>query len=138
MIFNLKTENAKEVIQNDINKKYLKSGCRLGGSISEDKLCLYIEDDFGKHSGFMSQNFYGKIEDGKIIGSFRAATYVFVLLIILFLVAVESIVMAVIGDSLSSAAAPFVIIAAEVMYIFALKRLSAENNRLICEYLLKL
>ncbi|MCH5298215.1 MAG: hypothetical protein J1E96_00485 [Ruminococcus sp.] len=135
MVFNLKTDNAKEIIQNDVDKKYLKSGCRLGGSVSGDKLHLYIEDDFGKHSSFMSQCFYGKFEDGKINGVFRVANYVLILLIILFLVAVESIVMAGINSSLSSVYAPVVIILAEILYLFALKRISSENNRLICEYL---
>ncbi len=135
MIFNLKTDGAREIVKNDINKKYLKSGFRLGGSIKGNKLNLYIEDDFGKHSGFMSECFYGNFEGGRICGSFRMSNYVFVLLLILFLIAVESIVMAVINGSFSSAITPILIVAAEILYIFVLKRQSKGNNGLISEYL---
>lgn len=135
MVFNIKADNAKDVINNDINKKFLKSGSRLGGSIKGDKINLYIEDDFGKHSSFMSQCFYGKFDGTKIIGSFRIANYVLVLMVILFCIAVESIVMAVINNAFDSIIAPAVIISAEILYIFALKRASKENNKIIYEYL---
>lgn len=137
MTFEVKNDFESK-IKNDLNKKYLKSGFKIAGSINGGKVKLYLEDDFGKHSAFMSQYFYGKIINGKITGQFRPANYVIILLIVLFLVAVESITAAVIFGGYSSVILPAVIIAAEVFYLYYLKRTSSENNELIKNYLLML
>lgn len=137
MNFKIKEESI-DIIRNDLNKKYLKSGKRLGGELSENKITLYLEDDFGKHSAFMSDYFYGKITGGEISGKFRAANYVIVLLIILFAVALESIIAAIIFKGYTSVIMPALIIAAEIFYFFYLNKLSTENNELIEKYLLNL
>ena len=128
-------ENSVDTITNDLNKKYLMSGKRLGGDISDNRIRLYLEDDFGKHSAFMSDYFYGKINDGKITGNFRAANYVIILLCVLFAVAVESIIAAVILKGYTSVIMPALIICAEVFYFFYLKKMSAENDELLIKYL---
>ncbi len=123
------------IIKNDLNKKYLYSGKRLGGDIFDNNVKLYLEDDFGKHSAFMSEYFYGTIIGEKLVGKFRASTYVIVLLAILFTVAVESIIAAIIFKGYISVIMPSLIIAAEIFYFFYLKKMSAENNELIIKYL---
>lgn len=134
MVFNLGSD-FKEKLNNDFNKKYLISGRRIAGEASDDKVKLYLEDDFGKHSAFTSRYFYGKISGDKLIGNFRPATYVIVLLLILMAVAIESLVAAIVLQGYSSIIMPCVIIAAVVLYFVFIKKLSSENDMLILKYL---
>ncbi len=128
-------EGAENIIKNDLHKRYLMSGKRLAGEIKENKIKLFLEDDFGKHSAFMSRCFYGTVSKDGISGKFRASNYVIVLLLILFAVAVESIIAAVILGGYGGIIMPSVIIAAEIFYIVYLKRLSFEHDELIRKYL---
>ncbi len=128
-------ENVENIIKNDLHKRYLTSGKRLAGEVKGNKLKLFLEDDFGKHSAFMSRYFYGEISKDGISGKFRVSAYVIVLLLVLFAVAVESIVAAIILGGYSGVILPSVIIAAEIFYFIYLKRLSFENDELIRKYL---
>ncbi len=126
------------IIKSELGKKYLSSGKKISGSIKDDKIELYIEDDYGKHSAFMSHYFYGKIIDNTINGRFRPATYVLFLLGLLLGVAVESVIAALVLQNLEGLFMPSVIIVAEIVYFFALNRMSYENNKLIEDYLNKI
>ena len=138
MIFNI-SSNSKSTLKSDLGKRYLTSGKRIAGDISDKKITLYLEDDFGKHSAFMSNYFYGEfLSENEFKGNFRPATYVIVLLAILFAVSVESIVAAILFKNLSGVLTPIVVIIAEVLYFFVLKRISFENDTLIKDYISKL
>lgn len=137
MIFNVK-EDFKSVIKSDLHKKYLKSGMRISGEINDDKIILFIEDDYGKHSAFMSQYFYGKIFENTIIGKFRAPNYVIILLAVLFAFSLESLIAAVVLQGYSGIVLPAVIMVAEALYFIFLKRISSESNELIEKYLSEL
>lgn len=128
-------ENFLEQLALDLNKKYLSSGLRLGGDIEKDKIKLYTEDDHGKHSNFTTRVFKASINGNTLSGGFKISLYVLVLLLILFAFCVESIIASIISGSLMSVIFPAVIIAVELIYYFLLKRLSAENDRLIIKYL---
>ncbi len=125
----------KSKLKSDLNKKYLKSGYRISGDVSDDKVVLFLEDDHGKHSAFMSQYFYGKINGDKLTGKFRASNYVIVILAILFAFALESLIAAIVLKGYNGVVLPSLIIAAEIIYFIYLNKLSAENNNLIKSYL---
>lgn len=125
-------------LKNDLHKKYLSSGKIISGNIKNDKVELFLEDEHGKHSVFMSQNFYGKIINAELTGRFRPATYVLVLLCILLFFAVESIIAAVILKYYQGVVMPSVIIFGVILYFILLKRFSLENNELIKNYLLNM
>lgn len=137
MIYKIK-EGFYEKLKNDIHKKYLSSGKILSGKIKDEKIELFLEDDHGKHSVFMSQIFYGKIIKWELSGTFRPSVYVLVLLGILLFFAVESIIAAIILKYYQGIIMPSVIIIAEIIYLILLKRLSSENNELIKNYLLNM
>lgn len=128
-------DNFKTQIKKDLSRKYLKSGKKIAGSISDEKIILFLEDDFGKHSAFMSHYFYGKIFENRITGKFRPANYVIVLLSILFLISVESITAAIILGGYTSVIMPVLIMIGELFYFYYLKRISSENDELIRNYL---
>ena len=125
-------------LKSDLNKKYLKSGGRISGDVSDNKVVLFLEDDHGKHSAFMSQYFYGKITGNKLTGKFRPSNYVIIILTILFLFAVESLIAAIILKGYNGVVLPSIIIAAEVLYFVYLNKISAKNNNLIKNYLSEL
>lgn len=137
MTFKIK-EDFSENLKNDLHKKYLSSGKKISGKIKDDKIELFLEDDRGKHSPFMSQIFYGKIVNGELSGSFRPSVYVLVLLCILLFFAVESIVAAIIMKYYQGIIFPSIIIIGEVLYLILLKRMSFYNNELINNYLLNM
>lgn len=128
-------EDFTSTVKKDLKNKYLQSGKRLSGEIKGDKMVLFIEDDYGKHSAFMSQYFYGKISGDELNGSFRASNYIIILLGILFVFALESLIAAIVLKGFSGVILPSAIIVAVVLYFIYLKRLSAENNELIKNYL---
>jgi hypothetical protein len=122
------------------NKRYIKSGCKIGGEVNGNKIQLQLNDDYGKHSGFMSQAFYGTATevDGscEIKGSFRLKNYVLILLAVLLAVAVESIVSTLIIAGISTDLfLPAIIIVAEIFYLFYMKRASKANNDIILDYI---
>lgn len=131
-----------DTINKDVNsnKKYLKSGYKLGGDIADNKIQLQLNDDYGKHSSFMSQVFYGTITENstgcEIKGIFRIKNTALILLLILLAVAVESIVASLIIKGISmDLITPALVITAEVCYCFYMKKSSAETNSLIADYL---
>ena len=124
-----------EKLNNDLEKKYLYSGLRLGGSIKDNKICLYTIDEDGKHSKFDNRVFYGKVEGDTLNGKLSVSHFVILLLGILAGFCIESIVMAIISDSLSSIVFPIAIIVFEILYFIFIKRVSAENDGLINKYL---
>ncbi len=124
-----------EKLNNDLEKKYLFSGFRLGGKIKENKICLYTIDDHGKHSNFANRIFYGKVEGDTLSGNFSVSRYVILLLGILAGFCIESIVMSIISGSLSSIVFPIAIIVFEILYFVFIKRISADNDKLIKKYL---
>lgn len=128
-------DNYKTVIENDLHKKYLNSGKRLSGSIKDDKIILFLEDDFGKHSAFMSHYFYGKTDNNRISGTFRLSNFVVILLAILFVFALESLIAAILLKGYSGIFLPSAVIIAEVVYFFFSFRISEENNELIKNYI---
>ncbi len=135
MIFNVSSDS-KPTLNSDLGRKYLISGKRIAGDISKRKFSLYLEDDYGKHSAFMSNYFYGEfLNENKIKGKFRPATYVIVLLVILFAVAVESLTVSVLFKNYNGIAMPIIIMVAEIFYFFILKRLSFQNDELIKKYI---
>lgn len=119
----------------DLNKKYLSSGLRISGDINDDKLTLCLVDDYGKHSSFMNEMFFGRISKSEITGNFRMNTYVIVLLIILFAFAVESVISAFVLKRFDGLALPIIIIAAEILYLIWFKRNSRPHNQLITNFL---
>jgi hypothetical protein len=137
MTFKIK-DDFSDNLKNDLHKKYLSSGKIISGSIKNDKVELFLEDEHGKHSAFMSQIFFGKIVSDKLTGRFRPAAYVMILLIILFAFAVESIIAAIILKYYQGVVLPSVIIIVEFIYLLFLKKLSFENNELIKNYLLNM
>lgn len=124
-----------QTLKSDLDKKYLASGVRLGGSIKDNKISLYTTDSHGKHSNFASRTFYGRAEGGVLTGRFSVSHYALLLLGLLTGICIESIVMAIISGSYISAAFPIAIIVVEVMYFIFIKRISAENDKLIKKYL---
>ncbi len=137
-----KKSEVLDVINKDINsnKKYLKNGYKLGGELTDNKIQLQLNDDYGKHSGFITQVFYGTITENstgcEIKGLFRIKNTALVLLVILLAVAVESIVASLIIKGISiDLVTPALVIAAEVCYHFYMKKFSAETNSLIVNYL---
>ena len=134
MILKLK-DDCLGIIRADLGKKYLKSGRRLAGSVEDNKIKLYTEDDYGKHSSFMTRVFVGNVSGNRLEGGFRLSAFVIALLAVLFAVCVESIVVAAITAQLSSLVFPIVVIAAELAYLFAIKNISKENDTLILKYL---
>ena len=119
----------------DLDKKYLKSGVKLGGSINENKIKLYTTDDHGKHSSFMTRTFYGKLSGNVLSGKFSVSGYALLLLGILAGFCIESIITAVVSGSLMSMVFPIAILALELLYFIFIKRLSYENDILIKKYL---
>ncbi|MGN0489282.1 MAG: hypothetical protein ACI4HO_08485 [Ruminococcus sp.] len=131
-----------EIIKKDIdsNKKYVKSGYTIGGDVTDNKVQLQLNDDYGKHSSFMSQVFYGTVIENRtgceIKGSFRIKTMALVLLLVLFAFAVESTVASLVLKGFSTDLfMPLLVIAAEVLYFIYIKRSSSESNKLIKKYL---
>lgn len=131
-------ERAKQRLFSDFNKKYLSSGLRISGDLQNDKLTLYLIDDYGKHSAFMNEYFYGKTAGNRASGNFRVSNYALILLIVLFAFVVESVISAFVFGKIEGIAVPFVIGAAEVLYFFWLRRNSKAHNRLIANYLERL
>lgn len=119
----------------DIDKAKLGQGVILGGSIKDNKIKLYTTDVHGKHSNFATRIFYGKLIGNTLKGKFFISCYVCVLLAILAAVCIESIIMAVVSDSPTSVVFPAVIIVIEIIYLFSIKRISAENDMYIKKYL---
>jgi hypothetical protein len=140
MDYRFHSENAKDTIVKDINSgiKYLKSGYHISGDIKGDKVTLYLADRHGKHSDFMNERFYGVFSEKTLKGAFRPANYAIVLLVVLFVVAVESIVMSFVSGQPMNVILPAIIVVAEFLYLFGLKRMSREDNKIISEYLMNL
>lgn len=134
MIFKT-NNNSLQRLEADLDKKYLSSGLRISGDKKNDKLTLYLIDDYGKHSAFLNEYFYGKIEQGRITGNFRISNYALLLLGILLGFVIESLISAFIFKSFEGIALPLIICAAEVLYCFWLKRNSKMYNSLISNYL---
>ena len=128
-------DNVSEIIRADISKKRLYDEYTLGGSVKGNRIILYPNDRYNKHSDFLNRCFYGKIQDNTISGHFRPGTYAFILLIILAAVAVESIVSAIVFQNYSGVVFPVMIISAEIIYLFAMKRMSSETDAAIEKYL---
>lgn len=131
-----------EIIKKDINsnKKYVKSGYTIGGDVTDNKVQLQLNDDYGKHSSFMSQVFYGTVIENstgcEIKGYFRIKTMALVLLLVLLAFAVESTVASLVLKGFSTDLfMPLLVIAAEVFYFIYIKRSSSESNKLIEKYL---
>lgn len=131
-----------EIIEKDINgnKKYVKSGYTIGGEITGNKVQLQLNDDYGKHSSFMEQVFYGTVIENssgcEIKGYFRIKTMALVLLLVLLAFAVESSVASLVLKGFSTDLfLPLLVIAAEVFYFIYIKRSSFESNKLIEKYL---
>ncbi|MBQ5347070.1 MAG: hypothetical protein IIU39_03360 [Ruminococcus sp.] len=122
-------------VKSDLNKKYIGGGKRIAGDISDKKITLFLEDSYGKHSAFMSQYFYGKIDGKKITGRFRPANYVIILLSVLFAVALESLIFAAVTGGYAGIVTPAVIIIFEIVYFVYLNKTSSENNEIIKKYL---
>lgn len=144
MIINksIKSNEVIDVITSDIdsNKKYVGNGYKIGGSVNNYRLKLFLNDSFNKHSNFMSMNFYGKVvsngDDSYIKGSFRLATYVIVLLSILMILCVQSFVLNLIfSGSVVDMATPLVILCLEILYICLVIKSSKSTNAVIKEYL---
>lgn len=133
MTFNI--QDKIETLKNDLDKKYLSSGLRISGDVSGDKVNLYLIDDYGKHSAFMQEYFYGKLENKRLTGNFRISNYALILLIVLFVLALESVVSAIVLKRFDSIAVPAIIAAVEVLYWFWLRNHSKEYNNIICNYL---
>ncbi|MBQ7504017.1 MAG: hypothetical protein IJT79_01710 [Ruminococcus sp.] len=129
------SENFARQLSADLDKKYLSSGVKLGGSIENNKIKLYTTDDHGKHSSFMTRTFYGKLNGDILNGKLSVSRYVLLLLGILAGFCIESIVMAVISASLISIFFPVVILVLEVLYFVFIKKISFENDKLINKYL---
>ena len=130
--------NTLEKLDSDLNKRYLASGYRISGDIKDNKLTLYLIDDYGKHSAFMNEYFYGRIEGNHLKGDFRISNYALILLIVLLCVSVETVISALVTWNINGVFAPCVITAAEVIYYFYLKKRSKDFNRLINNYLLEI
>lgn len=122
-------------VKSDLNKKYIGGGKRIAGDISDKKITLFLEDSYGKHSAFMLQYFYGKIDGKKIMGRFRPANYVIILLSVLFAVALESLIFASVTGGYAGIVTPAVIIIFEIVYFVYLNKTSSENNEIIKKYL---
>lgn len=144
MIINkaIKSNEVIDLINSDIdsNKKYVGNGYKIGGTVNNDKLKLFLNDSFNKHSNFMSMNFYGKVlsnGDGSYIkGYFRLATYVIVLLSILMILCVQSFVFNLIfSGSVVDMVTPLVILCLEILYICLVIKSSKATNSIIKEYL---
>ncbi len=135
MIFNVSSDS-KSILNSDLGRKYLISGKRISGDISKQKFSLYLEDDYGKHSAFISNYFYGEfLSENKIKGKFRPATFVIILLAVLFAVAVESLTVSLLFKNYDGIFMPIIVIVAEIFYFFILKRLSFQNDELIKKYI---
>lgn len=144
MVFNINKskEETLNILKADIgsNEKYVASGYKIAGDIKGDKLQLQLNDDYGRHSSFLSQVFYGNVLEKNnctiVNGSFRPKNSAVILLVILLLVAIESLVSALIISGITTdLIMPVLVIAAEIFYVFMLKRMSAETNGLIEKYL---
>lgn len=129
------SDNFLVQLEADLDKKYLASGVKLGGSIKENKIKLYTTDEHGKHSNFATRIFNGRVNNNSLSGKFLPSLYVVLLLVILTFFCIESVVMAIISSSLQSLIFPVVIIAAEIAYFLSLKRISSDNDKLITKYL---
>ena len=122
-------------LETDIDRKRLGSGMKLGGSISENKIKLYVTDDYGKHSNFASRIFYAKLNGNILIGNFSVSYYVIALLGILAGFCVESIVAAIIRGAVEALVFPIVILLVELVYLLSLKKISAVKDSYIIKYL---
>ena len=128
-------QNFMEQLTSDLDKKYLSNGVKLGGSVNDNKIKLYTEDDYGKHSNFTTRVFYGKLSGNTLSGKFSISLYVICLLGVLMAVCVESIVTAVLSKPFEAVIFPSAIIIIEIVYFLSLKRISAENDKLVKKYL---
>lgn len=144
MIIN-KAKKSNEVIDliasdTESNKKYVANGYKIGGTVNNDKLKLYLNDSFNKHSNFMSMNFYGKVvsngSGSYIKGYFRLAAYVIVLLSVLMILCLQSFLFNLIfSGSVVDMATPLVILCLEILYICLVIKSSKATNVIIKEYL---
>ena len=132
MVFNLKS---RESLISDIDNKTFQDGMRLSGDVKGEKVSLYLEDSHGKHSHFACQTFYGKLSGNTLTGSFRISNFALVMLIILTVLAVENLVTSFIFSGISGVTLSVTIIIVEIIYLFALNKLSFEQNQIIKEYL---
>lgn len=144
MIINkdIKSNEVIDLIASDIdsNKKYVGNGYKIGGTVDGDKVKLFLNDSFNKHSNFMSMNFYGKFvpngDNSYIKGNFRLSAYVIVLLSILMILCVQSFVFNLIfSGSVVDMATPLVILCLEILYICLVIKSSKSTNAVIKEYL---
>ncbi len=128
-------ENASEIIKADLSKKYVSSGLKIAGKIKNEKLELYLEDDHGKRSSFMTRTFYGRLNNGVLSGNFRISNFALLMLGILLGVAIESIVMAFIKTNFYGMVLPAIIIVLEICYAFVIKNISGEHDAAVLSYL---
>lgn len=129
------SDNFTQQLTADLDKKYLSSGVKLGGSVDDNKIKLYTTDERGKHSNFMTRTFYGRVEGNVLSGKFTVSRYALLLFGILAGFCIESIVMAIISASLTSIFFPIVILLFEVLYFVFIKKISIENDTLVKKYL---
>ena len=134
MNYNVK-EDFLDQLSSDLNKKYLSSGIMLGGSIDDNKIKLFPEDSYGKHSNFAVRIFYGKINGNVLSGYFSVSRLVILLLGILAGVCIESIITAAISASIESMVFPIFILIIEALYFIFIKKISNNYEELIKKYL---
>lgn len=134
MIYKVK-DSFRDDVSHLIGKKIFADGVLLGGSIDGDKIKLYTTDTHGKHSKFIARTFYGTLRGNTLTGKFFISYFVCFLLGLLAGVCIESIIMAIISDSMSSLVFPIVILAAEIVYLLSIKRISADNDKYIKMFL---
>lgn len=140
--FDKKKEDVIQILKNDINSnnRYVGEGWKIAGTIGEEKVYLNLEDRMSKSSKFMNEVFCGKLSQANnktiLKGSFRMDIYAIVLLIVLFLVALESVIATFVLHGLSASIVfPLIIIAIVVIYFFSVKKRSKETNGYIEKYL---
>ena len=140
--FNQSKDDVLQKLKNDINSnnRYVGDGWKIAGKIDENKIHLNLEDRMSKSSKFANEVFYGRIstENKKTIisGKFRFDTYPLILLLVLFFVALESVIAGIVikgitGDMIF----PSLIAVVVVLYYIYVKKRSKETNRYIENYL---
>lgn len=131
-------ENAIDIISKEINNtRYYKDGYKIDGDIKGDNIQLKLVDDYNRSSAFLNHCFYGKFteQNGALVikGSYRPSNYALILLMLLFVVALESLIFAIIttGFMSSGIVFPLIVLLAELFYFYIAKRTSIKTSELI-------
>lgn len=135
-------ENIKSIVQQEIesHKKY-ETFNEIDGTIKDDKVTLTIVRDIPVTTGkFFTNSFYGKINDNnngsEIIGRFSMKPLSLVLLIILFLLCIETIVFNLICQNPISNIIPAIVILAAELGIFVVQYINGrKDKRIILDFL---